>query len=381
MAQKKIRVLHSFGALSIGGVPTCLLLMCRYLDRECFQNDFLVYTNEPSALEEEFKKLGSKIIRCPYLNNPLIFSYKYIKLLKQHGPYDVIHCHSGYLNGWLLWLAKQAGIKQRLAHSHMVLSPLESNPALSRRFYQSLMRKFILRYMTLGLAVSREAAEDTFGLDWEKDPRIEVLPCSIDLEPFRQPVNREEVRRELDIPPQALVVGHVGRFVQVKNQSLLIDIAVELTKQQDLDFRILLIGDGPLKPDLETRVKHAGLSGKVIFAGVRRDVARLMLGAMNVFVFPSLSEGLGNARLEAQAAGLPCLITDTLPEEGDVVLPLVKRLPLAAPPAAWAQAILEWHYHPPAIDRREALTRMEQSIFSPATAVKKLIVLYRGGKY
>ena len=135
------------------------------------------------------------------------------------------------------------------------------------------------------------------------------------------------------------MIGHVGRFLWAKNHPFVVKVAVALF-QREPRACLLLIGDGPLQPEIEALVRTSGIADRVIFAGARADVPRLLKGAMDAFVFPSHFEGLGLAAVEAQAAGLPCVIATTIPEEIDVVPELIYRLPLDAPAELWAERIL-----------------------------------------
>ena len=176
------------------------------------------------------------------------------------------------------------------------------------------MKTWIRRFATHGLAISKPSAANLFGERWKSDAWVHIIPYGIDIAQFQKHLLREEIRAELGIPPNSPVVGHVGRFYPQKNHSFLIEIAQEvLSKRPDTNF--LLIGDGPLRPEMEARVRQMGLSKKIHFIGIRTDVPRLMLGAMDLFLFPSLYEGLGLCLLEAQAAGLHCLVSDTVPDE------------------------------------------------------------------
>ena len=157
---------------------------------------------------------------------------------------------------------------------------------------------------------------------------------------------------------------------------MLVDIAQEIAKREE-NFALLLIGDGPLRPAIENRVAQAGLTDKVIFLGLRDDVPRLMLGAMDVFLFPSLFEGLGLVLVEAQAAGVPCFISDVVPEEADVVPQLVYRLSLSLPAFTWAEAVLSARRAKENISQPEALGKVEQGPFNILTSVRKLECVYQ----
>ena len=189
----------------------------------------------------------------------------------------------------------------------------------------SLSRHLIRRHATMGLAVSRLAARGRFGPHWQEDSRFRILPCAISLDAFSGQVDRASVRRSLGLPESAFVLGHVGRFVPEKNHGFLIEIAAEVCRRVP-EAHLLLVGDGPLRPAMEEKLVALGLSKRVTFTGLRQDVPKLLQGAIDIFLFPSLYEGLGIAVVEAQASGLPCLIADTISREVEVIPELVQWL-------------------------------------------------------
>jgi len=196
------------------------------------------------------------------------------------------------------------------------------------------------RCATAGLAVSSEAAISLFGENWNADPRWRLSRLGIELEPFCCPVDCEETRSELRISPHAFVVGHVGRFFEQKNHEFLLEIA-EVVCALRPEVIFLLVGDGPLRRKMEDRAKELGIHSRIRFAGVRGDIPRLMKGAMDVLLFPSLYEGFPVVLMEAQAAGLPCIISDVITEEIDLVPHLIHRLSLQADAARWAEFVAQ----------------------------------------
>jgi glycosyltransferase involved in cell wall biosynthesis len=164
------------------------------------------------------------------------------------------------------------------------------------------------------------------------------MTYGIDLEPFRYPVDREQMRRELGIPAGAFVVGHVARFFPQKNHSFLVDIAAELVKRVP-NAVFLLVGDGPLRSSVEEKVALNKLNPNFVFTGVRADIATIMKGTMDAFILPSLFEGHPLVALEAQAAGLDCVISDNISEEVDAGVGLVQRVSLDASPEVWARCL------------------------------------------
>jgi glycosyltransferase involved in cell wall biosynthesis len=334
------KILHVLGSMNRGGVETWLMHVFRNIDRSAFKMDVVVHSAQPAAYDDELNFLGVSIIHCAFPSRPLTYARTLSRLLKEHGPYDVVHSHVHHYSGFILRVAYKAGVPIRIAHSHNDTRPALAEASLPRRCYSALTKRLIARYATRGLAASNLAAESLFGPDWKLDSRWKTLYYGIDLSEMRAPVDATGMRRELGIPNGAYVVGHVGRFNEQKNHKFILEIAKELSSI-DADIFFLLVGDGPLRPKMESLVQQAGLSKRFRFALVRSDVPQLMKGCMDLFLFPSLYEGLGLVLVEAQAAGLPCLCSDIIPSEANVVRELVRRLPLSSSARDWGQAILE----------------------------------------
>jgi glycosyltransferase involved in cell wall biosynthesis len=375
---RPVRILHVLGAMNWGGIETWLIHVLRHIDRQRFCMDFLVEFAEPSPHGDEIRALGSKVIRGGAARGfwrAWWYARNLKAILRQHGPYDVIHSHVHHASGYILRLARQGGVPVRLAHSHIETSLLRASAGLVWRRYVALMTWWISRQATVGLAASREAAVDLFGPAWHDDARWRIHHCGLDLTPFANRLDRRTVRAELGFTPDAFVVGHVGRFVPQKNHTFLVDIVSEAARR-DPQVRLLLVGDGPLRPAIEQQVARAGLAPRVVFAGPRRDVPRLMLGAMDTLLFPSLFEGLGLVLVEAQAAGLRCIVASNVPEEADLVRPLVYRRCLSQSATAWADTILTIKQAGAPVSQLDALKLIERSGFNIRTEVSELERLY-----
>jgi glycosyltransferase involved in cell wall biosynthesis len=376
-ATGRVRILQVLGALNVGGVETWLLDVLRYIDRDHFGIDFLVHTAQPSAYDDDVRALGSTIIAGLHPGRPWLYARTFKRILRKHGPYDVVHSHVHHYSGYVLRLAQQAGVRVRIAHCHSDRAQREAHASVLRRGYLTLMEHWIAHHATVGLAASRAAARDLFGAAWEANPRWRVLHCARDLQQFQATVDPGAVRAELGLPLDAFVIGHVGSFINAKNHTFLVDIACEVAAR-DPHTWVLLVGDGPLSPAIRQQVAQVGLADRVVFAGTRSDVPQLMQGAMDVFVFPSLFEGLGLVLVEAQAAGLPCVSSAAIPEEADVVKPLVRRVSLAQPASAWAEVILAARAAGPGVTRQEALALVTHSSFNMRTNIEHLERIYHG---
>jgi glycosyltransferase involved in cell wall biosynthesis len=371
-----IRILHVVGMMHRGGVETWLMHILRNIDRKVFHIDFLVGTTDPCDYDDEIRALGSRIIPCLGRSNPVKFAQTFTQILHEYGPYDVVHSHIHHYSGYILRLAHQAGVPIRVCHSHTDSSVLETKASWLRRLYLQLMNSWIDRHATIGLGCSDLASIDLFGKQWREDPRWQSYYCSVDLTPFQTPVDATTARAELGIPATAFVIGHVGRFLELKNHAFLLEILIEVLKQEPQAY-LLLVGEGPLRQTIEQQAVTKGIEQHTIFAGSRPDVPRLMLGAMDVFVMPSICEGLPLVGIEVQAAGLPTFFADVITEEVCIVKQLVTRLSLSEPASVWADEILRSRYQS-SIDQSEALAIIQQSPFNIQVGMNELIKIYRG---
>jgi glycosyltransferase involved in cell wall biosynthesis len=334
-----MRILHVLGKLDRGGVETWLVQVLRHIDREKCQMDFLVHAEETGAYDEEVRSLGARIIPCLGYTNPARYARNFLRILREHGPYEVVHSHVHHFSGYVLMLAKMGGVPVRIAHSHSDTRLTESSADRLRKAYRFGMRSLIGTYASNALAVSTEAGNDLFAGPWRTSSEWKVQHLGIDLSRFDGSVDKHAVRRELGIAQDALVVGHVGRFSAEKNHAFIVDIARELIRREPRTM-FLLVGDGPLRPSIEAKVSAYSLQDHFVFTGVRDDVPTLMKGAMDAFLFPSLREGLPITLLEAQAAGLKCIISDLISAEADLVPGLIQRECPERPARAWAERLV-----------------------------------------
>lgn len=374
MSQARIRVLHVVGSMGRAGTETWLMGVLRRADKVRFQFDFLVHSRTsgrtPGVYDDEIVKSGGRILYCQMSRNHLKYAIDFLRTLREYGPYDVIHCHLRFYTGFIIALSALAGVRVRIAHSHNS-SDIDEN-TVWRRLYRAAMHGLLQRFPTTGLGCSQDACVSFFGANWQANPRFRVLYCGIDLESFVHVPPREVVRQQLLIPDHGFVVGHVGRLDAQKNHTFLLKVAAHMLRLQP-DMWLLLVGDGALRGAVEQQAHDLGIGHRVVLAGVRADVPALMQ-AMDLFLFPSLFEGLPLALAEAQAAGLRCIISDAIPQEADIVPGLLTRLPLSAPPANWAQVAIE-AAKAPAPDRTAAFNRVRDS-FSIDHSAKALFKLY-----
>jgi glycosyltransferase involved in cell wall biosynthesis len=374
-----VRILQVVGRMDRGGIQTWLMHLLRRIDRGRYHMDFLVhYGDPPGHYDDEIRTLGSRIIPCPADQRPWSYARHFIRIMRDYGPFDVVHSHTYLYSGIVMGLAARAGVGLRVTHSHNDRRTLPSERSPARRFYRDIMQRLIRRYAVLKLATSQEAAADMFGEAWQRRRDTKVIHCGLDFSAFARVWNKEETRRILGLPPDALVLGHVGRFVEQKNHALLIKIAAEAAR---LDNRIcvLLIGEGPLRGEVKAQASACGILERIVFAGVRDDVPRIMTSGMDAFLFPSLHEGLGLVVVEAQAAGLPSVLADAVPREADIVPGLIRRLPLDAPASVWASNIVAAAQSRP-VERQEALHAILDSDFNIDNCLQEIAHVYDGSQ-
>jgi len=340
-----MRILHVLGKLDRGGVETWLVQVLRHIDRQKYQMDFLVHTADPGAYDEEVRAFGARIIPCLSYTNPARYARNFLRILRQYGPYDIVHSHVHHYSGYVLMLAAIGGVPVRIAHSHSDTRLAESSAGAVRKGYRVAMRSLIRMCSRSGLAVSTEAGNDLFAWPWRRSSEWKLQYLGIDLSRFEVAVDKQAVRRALGIPPDSLVVGHVGRFSEEKNHAFIVEVARELIGREPRTM-FLLVGDGPLRASIEAKVASYSLQDYFVFAGVRSDVPTLMRGAMDALLFPSLREGLPITLLEAQAAGLKCVISDAISPEADLVEDLIQRESPKSSAATWSDRLLHELYGP-----------------------------------
>jgi glycosyltransferase involved in cell wall biosynthesis len=371
---RRIRVLHSVGHLLRGGIEMWLYQMVLKLNSSEFEHHVLVRTDNEEAFTGPFRKAGARIVTCPDYKRPLKYARNFRRAVTDNGPYDVLHVHGSNPNGLLaLVLAKSVGIRARIIHSHNDIRPLLKNRGIIYQSYVGTTLQGLRFFADRGFAASVSAAESMFGPRWQKDNRWQLLYYGVDFNPFAQNPD-VHLRASLGIPEGAFVVGHVGRFHEQKNHEFLVRIAESLD-QKCPDIHLLFIGDGDLRASITSELETKGLGHKVTFVPDTLSVPKFMISAMDCFVFPSRYEGLGLVGVEAQAAGLPCIMSDRVPKEAIVDQTLVEVLPLEVSPEVWADAILSARGR--RIRKQEHLARFYRSAFNLEECATSLADVYR----
>ncbi len=312
MDNKPIRVAQIIGKWLGGGVESVVMNYYRHIDRSKIQFNFICDEDSTNIPYEEIEKLGGKVILIPPYQKIFKYHKKLKKILKE-GNYKIVHSHINTLSVFSLFAAKCAGVPVRIAHSHSTTNKKEKKKNLVKQILRPFSKVFATDYM----ACTEHAGRWLFGNKEYDNGNVYLLNNAIDLDKFKYDEKlRKEKRKELNIKEDTLVIGHVGRFVEQKNHRFLIDIFNEVHKQNKNSV-LLLIGQGPLMDEMKQKVDSLGISDSVKFLGQRKDVSELY-NAMDLFLFPSLYEGLGMVLIEAQANGLPCIASTEVPKIADI---------------------------------------------------------------
>lgn len=327
-AARAIKVLQVIHAMDRAGAETLILNAVRRLHPTLCEFDFLVRLERRGDFDSELEALGCRIYRRKGRFGLPLYIWTLFRLCRQR-RYDAIHSHMHYLDGIVLLTSALAGVRRRISHSH---NTSDGRTGVGWDIYHRAMRRLICAAVTHPVGVSEESYRALFG-----GPPLpgEIVRNGIDLKPYEQSLSRPP-RRGND----SLVLVHIGRFHPQKNHRLVVQCA-SIAAREVRDLTLLLVGTGPLRATVEQRTIEEGIAGRTKFLGVRADVPEILASA-DVLVFPSLFEGLGMAIVEAQAAGIPSVVSDTIPRSVDLGLGLVRFVPLNAGPDRWAAECIDF---------------------------------------
>lgn len=323
------RILQVYPVMNNAGTEMVIMNLYRNIDRNKIQFDFLV--QEKGALDDEIILMGGRI---HYIQNKSTKEYyrKVNRFLEDNKEYKVIHIHTHAEMPIILKAAKKQGIKCRIAHSHN--SRQDLNKFL--KCIKAIKSIPIRLNSTHFFACSREAGKWLFPFN-EKD--VQIIKNGINLEKFKFNIgHRVDIRKELGIGLSEKVICHVGRFSKEKNHEFLIDVCNKIIKK-DRKIKVILVGTGPLINTINQKITSLNLKNNVIMLGNRNDVFKIM-SAADLFLFPSLHEGLGIVMIEAQTNGLPCIVSGGVPEEADMNISLYHKINEFSY-EEWIESILE----------------------------------------
>lgn len=366
-----LKILHFLGALNHGGIETWLLQLLNYYNPADFHFTFVCLSGQEGIYASEFKALGATILARPLPSQAWQLTPFLNQLFTEVQPH-IVHSHVHHFSGYILRAAAKFGIPGRLAHSY---TAPPTAPYFSKRYwYEKLMTLWIKQYKTLGLGNSRQSMQALFGKNWAEKADCRLLYCGLQLDSFSTPPSTpHHFFHPFGLPDKAPVIGHIGRFTEAKNHQFILHLAQKIAEKQP-DIWFLLVGDGPLRPQLMAQAAQLGLK-QVIFTGATKEILPYLF-RMNLFLFPSLWEGLPQSVLEAQAAGIPCLCADTITTEVQVIPELVHFLSLQYPLEAWITHCLT-HLNSPPIPHHLAWQKMAQSPFNITSSAEQLLAYYQ----
>lgn len=374
-----IRVLQVLGGTGLGGAESRVMDLYRHVDRTKVQFDFAVHSAERKHFDDEIESLGGRIYRLPRFKvyNWIAYRKAWKRLFAEHQEYVCVHGHMTSTAAIYLPIAKKAGVLRTVAHARS--AGVDSGP---KGVLTRLLRKNLWKRTDFCFACSALAGEAVFGKKACSKGTVHVIPNAIALKKFAyDPAMRGSMRKQLGLTDR-FVVGHVGRFNPMKNHAFLLDVfAAVCEKRQDAE--LLLLGEGSGMEAAKQKAKELGISQKVHFMGNRAN-AEDYYQAMDVFVFPSLYEGMPGTILEAQAAGLPCLMADTITREA-AVTELVEVMSLDKPIREWADWALAHAAETARCPETEALRcgrleELQRAGFDVVDQARKMTAFYEKGE-
>lgn len=366
--EKVIKVLQVIGIMNRGGAETMIMNLYRNIDRTKVQFDFVVHTDADGMFDAEIKELGGTIYHCPKYVMTNHFEYKrwWNNFLKEHSKdYVAVHGHIGSTASIYLSISKKYGL-YTIAHSHNTDGKISIKDIAYKIL--TLNTRNIADFF---FACSQAAGLDRYGKRIANNTKkYKVLNNAIDSNMFKyDELKKEKVFEEFSLKEDSIVIGHIGRFNEQKNHKFFVEIAnavLEINRK----VKFLLVGDGNLKSEIESLVQAYGIENNVIFTGVRTDV-NCFYSAFDLFLFPSFYEGLPVTVIEAQAAGLKCLLSDTITNEVDIT-GLVEYMSLNSPAIEWAKKILDMLPY----DRTDTSEKIKNAGYDIMTTAQQLTDFY-----
>ena len=333
--QGPIRVLHVLGTTNLGGAESRIMELYRCIDRSKVQFDFLVHTKEEGHYSKEIRELGGHIYSLPRFKVVNLTEYrKAIRcFFREHHEFVAVQGHMTSTASIYLPIAKKEN-PSMITIAHARSAGVDKG---IKGYVTKFLRSSLKKKADYCFTCSKEAGIAVFGKSWMDQGKVWTIPNAIDANRFRyHEAVRKEVREKLGLQDK-FVIGHVGRFGFMKNHTYLVDIFAELCKQRE-DMALVLIGKGEEEANIHDKLKRLGIEDKVLFLGNQYDVERYYQ-AFDYFVFPSTFEGLPGSVVEAQAAGLHCLISDRITKEV-ALTDLVSYRSIDEEPKLWAKEIL-----------------------------------------
>ncbi len=360
---QKIHIIYiNGGIMDLGGISSYMMNYFRYIDHNKFQIDFIVHGDETGVYDEEIEENGSHIYRIPVKSKNYLKNKKELKKIFLENKYAIVHSHLDAGNYHILKIAKQCGIENRIAHSHN--TEVLTNNKL-KYYVNQFYRRHIHKVANICMACSQLAGGWLFG----NDKKYIVIKNAIELKRFTfSEINRKHIRKKHNISDDYILIGHVGRFDKQKNHEFLIRVFSKLLVHNS-KYRLMLVGDGVLREKTEQQVIKLGIEDKVVFVGYNQNIESYY-SAFDIFVLPSLFEGLGIVAIEAQANGIPCILADSVPDEA-VVAQNVEKISIDSE-NQWIEGILKC-----CMERQNNYSVLVSAGYDISVEVEKLQNLYK----
>lgn len=369
-----IRVLHVFGIMNNGGAQKFILDTYRKINRKDIQFDFLCMSKEEGVYDKEILSLGGRIFK---IDPPSKIGYKshikeIRKILKETGPYTAIHITTQFHSGVVCLAAYLEKVPIRIVHSH---SAGIKDKSIKRILYSLFGRTLINLFSTDKIACGEKARNLLFGKSKKERKEVLILPNGIDIDKYIDimKTERNELRKTMGISDETVIIGNVGRFVEIKNHEFFIRLA-KYYKVNKIKVKIVLVGDGELKEHIEKLINEENLNEYFILTGIRSDIP-LLMNAFDVFVMPSFYEGFPVTIIEAIASGKNCVVSDNISREVEIIDESIVFLPLKEKIETWGKKIIEQANI--VNDKEERRQILIEKGFSSDSTVKILTDLYK----
>lgn len=369
---KKIKILHVVGGMNVGGTETMLMNLYRKLNTNV-QFDFISYYDKDAYYDDEIKRLGGQVIKIDSPNKiGMIKSIKNLcEVIKENGPYNAVHAHTLFNCGVAMIAARLSGIKVRVSHAH---TNLDNTKNIIRKIYIWCMRRTINLFSTDCIACSESAGKYLFGESITLSKKYKLLPNYVDYKKYLNCSDTKSVRQELGIKDDDIVVGHIGRFVEAKNHKFLLEVVSEMIILNN-KVKLILAGDGELRKEIESYAEELGIKENVYFLGIRKDIDKI-LNNLDIFIFPSIYEGLGLVMIEAQSAGIPCLVSEAIQKEADLDIGLVKQINLNDKKELWIKEAFELIENKNK-NKKQILSAIKNKGYDLDNIINKLLEIYK----
>ena len=364
-----VRVLQVIDNMNAGGMETMLMNYYRKIDRNKIQFDFLIFHKEHCLFEDEIENLGGKIYKITSRRENFLKNRRELKIFFKTHKYNIVEFHQGITYYYPLIIAKKYGIENRIIHNHGINLKYLKILKIYNNLY---LKKRISNLANYYFTCAKEVENHLFSNKIIKDNKAILVNNAIDLEKFKfSSNNREKIRKEFNINKNEMLIGHIGSFTIPKNHLFLLQIFEEISKMKK-NVKLLLVGTGPLEDQIIKKIKDLNLEDKIIITKNRQDVNEIM-SALDCLIFPSIFEGIPLTLIEAQTAGVPIYISNTINPKSKVI-DNGMVISLKNEPKIWAETIINDNHH--RIEKEKCFNLMKKTNFNIDTEAKKIENIY-----